>query len=415
MTTVSFTTSGALGKSALRQANERLVLNAIRREPGISRAAIARATGLARTSVTFVVNRLLQDGLVLEEKVDSSPAPTAGRPPTSLHLEPRAKLAVGVQVRPEASRAVLADLTGAMVAERDIAWDANPTTYLDRLENAVRLVTEGYPPGQILGIGISLPGTIDKVAGRVIGAEGLGWFNVPAGDMLRPRLSWPVYFENDANLAALAEQWFLPAHAEALRYFVYVQGIGGLGTGVVVDGRILHGAASAGTEFGHVMLDPYGRPCRCGNRGCWEQYASDAALVRAYAAVGGATVEPHDAMDVVRLARGGDGLALHAVRDTASFLALGLVNLVVALNPQAIVLGEPFRSAWDLMKDVVEQELHRRLPVYSVTNLRLLPAREGANASLLGAAAIVLASYFTSFDAAKTDSLPGEVVLETAG
>ncbi|MBL8214761.1 MAG: ROK family transcriptional regulator [Bryobacterales bacterium] len=412
MPTVSFTTSGALGKSALRQANERLVLNAIRREPGISRAEIGRTTGLARTSVTFLVNRLLHEKLVVEDKVDSGPAASAGRPPTSLQLVAGARLAVGVQVSRSRSRAMLVDLVGAKVAEREIAWHSDPAVFLQRLAAAIRDVTAGHASRQILGIGISLPGTIDKAAGRVIGAEGLGWFNVDVGETLARHLPWRMYFENDANLAALAEQWYLPAGAEPLRYFVYIQAEGGLGTGVVVDGRVLHGAASASAEFGHVMLDPEGRPCRCGNRGCWEQYASDTALLRHYAAAGGETLAPEHALTVVERAQAGDAIARHALLETARWLALGIVNLVAVLNPQAIILGEPYASAWDLVHNIIEEELRRRIPAYSLSALQLRRSREGREATLRGAAALVLAGYFTSFDHMRHHSLPNGVVVQ---
>jgi predicted NBD/HSP70 family sugar kinase len=417
MPTVSFTTSGALGKSALRQANERLVLNSIRRSPGISRAEIARTTGFSRTSVTFVVNRLIRERLVVEEKVETGAQ--AGRPPTALHLAARSRMAIGVEVARTKSRVVLVDLSGEVVRQRDVPWQSDPNGFLGDLQLAICDVASGYKVRQILGVGISLPGTIDKSAGRVLGAEGLGWFNLEVGAILRRRLPWPLFFENDANLAALAEQWYLPAGREPLRYFVYVQTQGGLGTGVVVDGRILHGVASAGTEFGHVMLYPDGRPCRCGNRGCWEQYASDAALVRNYVELGGrdggAEMIWEDSLRIVKLARAGDNIALQALRGTAASLALGFVNLVAVFNPQAIIMGEPFSSAWDLVEDVVHNELKRRVPAYSLSNLRLLPSREGADATLRGAAALVLAGFFTSFDHTKDDSLPNGVSIEAHG
>jgi len=347
---------------------------------------------------------------VLEEKADTGAQ--AGRPPTALSLAARSRLAIGVEVARTKSRAVLVDLTGEIIRQRELQWQSDSGRFLKDLQSAIRDVASGYRQNQILGAGISLPGTIDKAAGRVIGAEGLGWFNLEVGAILRRSLPWPLFFENDANLAALAEQWYSPEGREALRYFVYVQAQGGLGTGVVVDGRILHGVASASAEFGHVMLDPGGRPCRCGNRGCWEQYASDAALVRSYAELGGGDVEQEDSPRIVKLARAGDKIALQALRGTAAWLALGFVNLVAVFNPQAIIMGEPFSSAWDLVEDVVQSELQSRVPAYSLSNLRLLPSREGADATLRGAAALVLARFFTSFDHTKDDSLPNGVSIE---
>ncbi|HYI93952.1 MAG TPA: ROK family transcriptional regulator [Bryobacteraceae bacterium] len=407
MPTVSFTTSGALRKSALRQANERLVLDSIRRTPGISRAEIARTTGFSRTSVTFVVNRLLKSRLILEEKIENGLQ--AGRPPTALQLNAQSMLAIGVEIARPRSGVVLVDLNGKVIDRRTIPWDKDVDAFFDEIRMAIRDVTVSFKPSRILGVGVSLPGTIDKSVGRVVGAEGLDWFNIDVGTRLRHKFKWPFFFENDANLSALAEQW-LSSNAESLRYFVYVRTQGGVGTGVVVDGRILHGVASAGAEFGHVMLYPDGRSCQCGNRGCWEQYASDAALTREYRELSGESID--DCLLIVKRAREKDAIALLALRKTASFLALGFVNLVVALNPQAIIMGEPYASAWDLVDDVVLGELDRRVPAYSLRNLRLLPSRTGADSALRGAAALVLAHFFTRFDHTKDDSLPIGVSIE---
>jgi predicted NBD/HSP70 family sugar kinase len=411
MPTVSFTTTGALRKSALRQANERLVLDAIRRAPGICRADISRITGFSRPSVTFVVNRLLKARLVKEAKVENGVQ--AGRPPTGLQVCADSMAAIGVEIaRPESS-VVLVDLNGEILDRNTVRWEPDAASFLHQVCAAIRTVSRSCKPDQILGIGISLPGTIDKVAGRVVAAEALGWFDIDVAGILSAQLDWPLLFENDANLSALAEQWHSPSLAETLRYFVYVRLQGGVGTGVVIDGRILHGISSAGAEFGHVMLDPGGRPCNCGNRGCWEQYASDTALIRTYREASGKAVE--DALEIVRLARQGDAPALHALRTTARYLALGFVNLVAALNPQAIIVGEPLASAWDLIEDVVLADLRQRVPAYYLSSLRLLPSRTDKHSALRGAAALVLAHYFTRFDHTKDDSLPIGVAMHAVG
>lgn len=407
MSNVRFITSGALRKAALRQANERLVLDAIRRHPGISRAELARRAGFAPTSVAFVVDRLLKAGLIRENKPDRSPR-TSGRPPTALHLLAAARHAVGIEVARPCSRVVLTDLEGAIRNQTVVAFHADTKKFFDALADAVRTITAAIPRRQILGVGASIPGTLDKESGCVLGAESLGWFNVDVGALLRRKVKAPVLFDNDANLCALAEQWYAPVDSAALRYFVYVGAKGGLGTGVVVDGHMLHGAASAGSEFGHVMLYPDGRPCRCGNRGCWEQYASDAALVRCYRELCGRPLDPEPAAEeasrIVQKARQGHSQAVQALRITARYLALGFANLVAAFNPQAIILGEPYAPAWDLIQDVLRAEMSQRVPAYCMEPLRLMPSRIGPDAALRGAAALVLARFFTSFNLSKKGS-----------
>lgn len=408
MATVSFTTSGTLRKSALRQANERLVLDAIRRNPGISRADIARSTGFSRPSVTFVVNRLIGERLVKEEKVEGGTQ--NGRRPMALELRAEAKTAIGVEIACPNSRVVLVDLNGKTLQEATVAWQRNPGVLLEDLLLAIRSVAGTRKSNQVLGVGVSMPGTIDRTSGRVVAAEALGWFDIEVGQILRSRLKWPIYFENNANLSALGEQWYSPPEDELLRYFVYLHLQGGLGSGVFVDGRMLHGVASAAAEFGHVMLYPDGRPCRCGNRGCWEQYASDGALVRAYQELSGVLVE--DSLAIVNLARDGDEQAGAALRTNARYLGLGLVNVIAALNPQAIIFGEPIASAWDLVEDVILAELRKRVPAYCLNGLRLLPSRLGADSPLLGAAALALDHFFNRFDHTTDDSLPKRVAME---
>lgn len=402
MAQVSFTTSGALGKSALRQANERLLLDSIRRRPGVSRAELARTTGFSRTSVTFVINRLIAQGLVKEQKGEGSAQ--TGRPPTELRLATEAMLAVGVELARPVSRVVVVDIGGTILESRSVEASPNPDVWLDAVKDAIRALAGGRRSRRIQGVGVSLPGTADIATGRVVAAESIGWFGVEAGKRLRAGLPWRFFFENDANLAALAEQWFGDPEARGFRYFVAIRAQGGLGTGVVVDGRALRGVHSAAAEFGHVMLFPDGRLCNCGNRGCWEQYASDAALVRAYGESSG-RVAPSagfntlaEARRIVDAALGGDAPALAALRETAHYLALGCVNLIAALNPQAIIVGEPFASGWRLIDESIRTELRQRLPAYQLSGLRVIPSRLDSDAAPLGAAALVLTSFFTRFE-----------------
>jgi glucokinase len=162
------------------------------------------------------------------------------------------------------------------------------------------------------------------------------------------------------------------------------------------------------------MLYADGRPCSCGNRGCWEQYASEAALLRSYEELGSSKRKdetPIDAATLTQLARAGDKRALKALRTNASYVALGMVNLVAALNPQAIILGEPMVSAWDV-EDTIREELRKRAPPYALSDLRILPSQLGADAALRGAAVLPLANYFTRFDHGKEDALPNRVAIE---
>jgi predicted NBD/HSP70 family sugar kinase len=353
--------------------------------------------------------------MILEEEVQSQSQ--AGRRPTALRLRPEAGMAIGVEiVRPE-SRVGLSDLNGDIVRKRSVLWHPNPELFLDRVHSAIRAFTEPLEPEHVLGVGVGLPGTIDRASGRVIAAENFNWFGVEAGRLLRGRLSVPFYYENSAKLAALAEMWNSGRDGHPLQNFVFVAAHGGLGTGVIIDGQLFQGAYSAAAEFGHTILYPDGRRCPCGNTGCWEQYASDLALCRLYGELnehngkGGLEVE---ATEIVRMARGGDPIAQRAVQETAQYVGLGFVNLIWALNPEAVVVGHWLAEAWDLIEETIWSVVRSRIASYYLSGLRMMPSRHGVDCSFMGAFALVLSRFFHSFDHRKARGPSHSVVMASA-
>lgn len=396
MPAITFTTTGALKKSALRQANERLVLNAIRQNPGISRADIGRITGLSPSSVTFIVKRLKRDKLVGEAK--TAARSVVGRQPTALHILTLARLALGVDLTLSGARVVLTDLDAKVIKRKSVAWHPNPEVFFDKVRKAIQTLSDPLPRGQLLGVGVALPGFIDRGTGRVIAAENFNWFDVEAGRMLSRDLSFPFWFENTAKLSALAEMWTSDGDARPLRDFVSITAHSGLGTGVIIGGQILQGAISAASEFGHFILHPDGRRCQCGNTGCWEQYVSDLALCRLYREAGGSDLKEIQAADVVKRARAGDQLALRVIQETARNVGLGFVSLIVAFNPEAIVVGDYLADAWDLMEASVWSVVRSRAPAYFLAGLRITPSRHHADTALVGAVALVLTRFFQRFD-----------------
>jgi predicted NBD/HSP70 family sugar kinase len=396
---VTFTTRGPLNKSALRHANERLVLNVLRRNPAVSRADIVRITGLSPTSVTFIVRRLSRHKLIVEEKVNGHSQ--VGRQPTALRLRSGSKVALGVEITLEGARLIVADLNDAVIACKSVRWHRNYDLFFDKVHTALQGLMEPFAKENILGVGVALPGFIDKASGKVIAAENLNWFGVEAGRLIRRRLPLPFHYENAAKLSALAEMWSSDRDPTPLRDFVTVTANGGLGTGVIVNGQILQGATCAGGEFGHMVLYPDGRKCRCGNTGCWEQYASDLALCRMYSercAQVGKACGKVDATAIVQRARHADPVAAAVVQEAARHLGLGFVSLVMALNPEVIILGGYLADAWDLMESTIWEVLRSRVPAYYLTALRVVASRHGKDSALVGAASVVLNAFFNSFE-----------------
>jgi predicted NBD/HSP70 family sugar kinase len=409
MPDVTFTTSGALNKSSLRQGNERLVLNAIRQHPTLSRADIARITSLSPSTVTFIMERLLKQKLVSEERVANHAQ--VGRRPTALRLRPEARVAVGVEFTLTHARAMLADWTGQVIKERIVPRSASHEVFFDKVHDAIRTLTRAKAETEVLGVGVGLPGFSDRVTGKIIAAENFNWTGIEAGRLLQKDLPFPFYYENGAKLRALAETWFSLGEGKPLRDFVFVTMRGGLGTGVIINGQILQGAFAAAAEFGHTILYPDGRRCACGNQGCWEQYASDLAVSRAYAKHSKAQSDTEvDAEAVVQLARDGDRVAIDVLNETAGYVGLGLVNVIMVFNPEAIVLGDYLAAGWDLMQEKVWNILRARVPAYYRAGVRIFPSEHAAGSSLKGCIALVLSQYFKSFGDGNP-AVPGNSVI----
>ena len=400
MPAVTFTTSIALGKSTLRHANERLVLSVIRKNPGVSRVDVSRLTTLSPSSVTYVVGRLLKNNLLIEKK--ETGYLQVGRKPTGLYLRRDARIVVGVEVAVAESRVAAADLDGNILRRESVEWNSNPQLLLGRIRHAIRSVLRDQTLENVLGVGIAFPGSVDSPSGIVQFAENLGWVNVRAGDLLSKGLNVPLYCENNAKLSALGERWFSGPDHNVSDHFVFVTFHSGLGTGVIIHGHLLHAGSPAAAEFGHVTLySDNGRPCKCGNVGCWEQYAADFALLRLYRQHAGAPDNAQDvtsAEHVVRLARKKDPAAIRAIRETSVQLGLGLVNLIWALNPDTIVLGDYVAEGWDMIREPMMSVVQNRVAPYTLARLRIQPSTHGADAALLGGVALVLDRFFHRFD-----------------
>ena len=392
MRPVTFTTKGALGKASLREANERLVLTHIVRQPGISRLAIARSTGLSPSAITGIVERLKVAGLVADEKTE--PTAQVGRPPSNLKLVAGSRNVLAVEITPFDATLVLADLLGNIVARREVAADKDPETFLERAHTAL-LDLIGDTKTPILGCGVSIQGILDPATGQVIAATNLNWRNVEAIRILRNGIDLPFYWDNNANLSALAEQWFAAPGSPSLDNFVFVTLRGGLGTGLIFGGHLVQGATARAGEFGHTVLYPDGRKCLCGNHGCWEEYASDKALCRLYKERGGEEI--CDSLEVIRRAKAGDAAALAAAKEVGHNLGLGLMNVITGLNPAAICVDDFAACGWDLIEPAIWEVLKSRVRDYWLAGVRIFPSEHAVHSSLSGAVALALSKYFTSF------------------
>jgi glucokinase-like ROK family protein len=375
----------------LRRLNRLRVIDALREEGLISRAEIARRTGLSRSTVSSLVSELQADGLVVER---SEPAAAhgdqGGRPPILLSFDASAGVAVGIDFDHHHLRVAVSDLSSRILAERERELDTDHLAH-EGLDAAADLVSEllteaGIEPSQVIGAGMCLPGPIHRPSG-VVGSTAIlpGWVGVAAADEMHRRLDLPILVDNDANLAALAEAAF--GAGRDAKDLVYLMISSGIGAGLVLNGRLYRGAEGLAGELGHVLVDADGPVCRCGNRGCLETIAGTDALAELLRRSHG---DGLDGRAIVRLARGGDLGCRRVIADAGRAIGKAAAMLVNVLNPELLIVGGDLSDAGELLLDGVRESLERSALPTAAQAATVVAGSLGDRAEVLGAIALVL-------------------------
>jgi predicted NBD/HSP70 family sugar kinase len=375
-----------------RQINRRIALNFVRLHQPMSRADLARQSGLQRSTVSSIIDQLIEEGWVTEGAVGHAPR---GRRPRHLHLNVERAGILGIDLRPEATTVGLAGVDARFVAQTRFATAADPDQFVNDLAAAAVQVRTAHPRMLCEGVGVCLPGRVDP-SGMLVFAPNLGWGRVPIARMLEDAMQLPVNVDNAANACALAELWF-GNHAARVHNIVAVTVSEGLGVGLLLNGQLVHGAASMAGEFGHVTIDENGPPCRCGRRGCWERYASNSAAVNRYLeATGRGSAQPGTPPmrfdELVRLAREGDSHANASLELMGRYLGMGLSNLVMGLAPDVIVIIGEVTGVWDLVGPVALATVKAR--TLSTTATRIIATDPATEPRLRGAVTLVVQQHF---------------------
>jgi predicted NBD/HSP70 family sugar kinase len=348
-------------------------------------------TGLTRGTVSSLVAELIALDLVRETGETTSPRGT-GRPGATLELAD-VVVGVGLEVNVDYVAVSVEDLTGAVRYEQRVYRDnrsSAPSTVLDRLGRAARdaldaSVRDGLRP---VGVSVAVAGLVEEASGTVVNAPNLGWVNLPVADELAARIGVPVHIENEANLAALAEHW--AGAAVGIDDFVCLFGEVGVGGGIVLGGRLFRGFHGFGGEFGHVSVDPEGRRCACGSRGCVETLAGVESIARA-AGISSVEGRPRSLTDeLVRRAEDRAPRALAALDDVGRWLGIALASAFNLLDVRAVVLGGCFGPLAPWLVDGVRETLEERSLSARSGSFVVLPSAFGDVAAVRGAAALPL-------------------------
>jgi predicted NBD/HSP70 family sugar kinase len=384
-------------RDLMRAINCSAVLNTIKNQGPISRAEIARFTKLSAATVSGITAELIDDDLIFEKETGDS---SGGRRPILLALNPRGGYVVGLKLLEGQVVGVLTDLEAFVLAKHTQTLDNHS---LEQAIDTLGLVVEtlvnqcGVAQKQLLGVGLGLAGVIDTAHGRLRHSPMFGWRDVPIGDLLRERVQTPVHIGNDVDTLTLAEKWF--GKGQGLDNFLTVTIGRGVGLGIVVNGQMYSGFQGGAGEFGHIVIDPAGPQCACGNRGCLETYVSDPALLRTAkeAVERGELPETVQSLDAfLQLAQKGNPAAVTIFAEAGQVLGRGIANLINIFSPQQIIISGEGVRAGDLIFG----------PMYDTIALHVMPGLAedteievdvwSDDAWARGAASLVLQELFKS-------------------
>lgn len=383
----------------VRDINSRIVLNLVRKHQPVSRADIMRFSGLQRSTVSAIAERLIAEDWLKEGAQGDLPR---GRKPTFLHLNAERGGVIGVDVQPATTTLAVASMEAELLAQEVMPTSKDPDEFISRLCRRLKDLMRAHPKKSYEGIGISLPGRIDAVTERLMFAPTLGWNDLDLKTPLESAVGLPVKLENSANACALAELWS-GRLIESSGNVVAVTISDDIGVGMIMNGQLVRGTTGMAGEFGHVAQIPDGPRCSCGNNGCWEALASNVAAVRYYAE---ATSVPKGQIgsksdmtrvpftDILRLVEQGDPDACRALRRMAHHLGIGIAMLATGLAPDVIVVEGEVTRAWDKVEPIVAAAVQHRL--LARTSVRIVAGNAKLQPRLRGTIALVLQKHFVA-------------------
>jgi N-acetylglucosamine repressor len=385
-------------RSTPREVNRQIVHNLIREHQPISRAELARQMNVRRASLTGIVRDLLLTGDIVET---GTAAAARGRRPTLLRVRTHGRFAIAVDVRSVRTSVALVDFGGEVLARESFDTPSEPREMAERLAVTIEGILNARAADDggesCHGIGIVVPGMVDRRSGLVLYAPRLGWRNVPLRDVIAERTGLPVYVESAPIACALARLWSFDGKTRSVNNFAYVSISDGVGVGIVNRGEVLRGENHTAGELGHVSIDPNGPVCACGKRGCWEAFASNSATVARYmGGMGRMHGKAPTIEEIVRRAKVQEQPAIDAIVETGHYIGRGLAAVVSVFNPKRIYIGGELTAAWDLLEKPIREELESQTLTDATRETPVFADSNPAEYRLLGAVALVAAPSFAA-------------------
>ena len=370
-----------------REINRDVLLHAIHEHQPVSRADLARLTGLQPSTVSVIIGQLIDEGWVLPGTLGHLPR---GRRPTFVTLNHN-NVTLAIDLRPGKANLAVVDINGRILARDIVAYEvqdgstAEPGKAIAHIGRAARTLRAANSDRVFHGLGISVSGRVDQETHRVLFSPNTPWSQIDLHGELQRVLETSIEMENAANACLFSERWFGNFNDASNMMVVSVSE--GVGTGLLVDGRVVRGRSDMAGEFGHMAIEETGPVCGCGNVGCWEMFASNRAGLRYYR-----ELVPESMLgtfqELLDLAQAGDLRALRSIDKMMSYLGRGLAMLTAGLAPEVIMIVGECTALWPRICPLLESQLIAKS--FTPHTPRLVAAMDGDAARLRGAAALVL-------------------------
>jgi predicted NBD/HSP70 family sugar kinase len=364
-----------------RDINRDILLETIRSQQPVSRADLARFSGLQPSTVSSIVEQLIQEKWIAEGAIVRRPR---GRRPTLLSLNDELVILVA-DIRPKQAIVALIDLNERFLARSVVPLIAEPERAVERIIDCMKTMRENHPERSFEGIGLSMPGRVDPTTQRLILAPNLKWIGYDIKKAIEQQMKLQVELANAANACLLSETW--SGRLDRVRDAVLITVSEGIGAAILANGQIVTSRSGLAGEFGHSPIDPAGPVCGCGQRGCWEVFASSNAALRYYMdLVPKAPSVTYQ--ELLHMSEEGDKHAIAAISKQCIALGRGLRLVTASLAPEVILITGDLTASWERFGPIVQSEMEKTMlsgpaPKLGVTS-------DGELSRLRGAAAVVL-------------------------
>jgi len=373
-----------------RDINRDIVLEIIRSQQPVARADLARSSGLQPSTISAIVEQLINEKWVSE---GAMARPPRGRPSTLLSLNDAMVILVA-DVRPNQAIVALVDLNGRFLGREAVPLVSEPARSVAKIVQSMESMRAAHSDRSFEGIGISMPGRVDPETQRLLLAPNLKWADYDIKGAIQQQMQLQVELANAANACLLSELW--SGRLDGIRNAVLITVSEGIGGAILANGQIITSRSGLAGEFGHSPIDPTGPVCGCGQRGCWEVFASSTAALRYYA-----ELDPkgrvNNIHDLLRLTEEGDPTAITAVTRQATHLGRGLRLVTAALAPEVVLITGDLTTSWARFGPIIQKEMDSTMLAGTPPALGI--TKDGELSRLRGAAAVVLqrhSGYHTS-------------------